>query len=68
MRGCIGVHDRMPVILHPKDFDEWLNREEVERPPLHLLKPFFSNEMQVFSAHPKVGNVRNQGPEILNSE
>ena len=63
-----SVHDRMPVILHPKDFDEWLNREEVERPPIHLLKPFPTNEMQVFSAHPKVGNVRNQGPEMLNSE
>jgi putative SOS response-associated peptidase YedK len=21
------VHDRMPVILHPRDFDRWLNRE-----------------------------------------
>lgn len=63
-----SVHDRMPVILHPRDFDQWLNREEVERPPLHLLKPFPANEMQVFSAHPKVGNVRNQGPEMLNSE
>lgn len=59
---------RMPVILHPKDFDEWLNREEVERPPLHLLKPFPANQMQVFAAHPKVGNVRTQGPEMLNSE
>ena len=35
-----SVHNRMPAILHPKDYDEWLNREEVERPPVHLLKFF----------------------------
>ena len=61
------VHDRMPAILQPKDYDEWLNREEVERPPVHLLKPFPTNTMQIHSAHSKVGNVRNQGPEMLNS-
>lgn len=36
---CATIHDRMPVILQPKDFDEWLNREEVERPPVHLFTP-----------------------------
>lgn len=63
-----SVHNRMPAILHPKDYDEWLNREEVERPPVHLLKPFPSVELQLQHAHPNVGNVRNQGPEMLNSK
>ena len=63
-----SVHDRMPAILFQKDYDEWLDREEVERPPVHLLKPFPTNLMQIHSAHPKVGNVRNQGPEMLNSQ
>jgi hypothetical protein len=35
-----AVHNRMPVILPPKDYDEWLDRLEVERPPVHLLRPF----------------------------
>ena len=55
-------------ILQPRNYDEWLNRSEVERPPVHLLRPFDSNSMQVYIAHPKVGNVRNQGPELLNSK
>jgi putative SOS response-associated peptidase YedK len=63
-----SIHNRMPVILHPKDYDEWLDRQEVERPPVHLLRPFESIGMCIYNAHPKVGNVRNQGPEMLNSE
>ena len=61
------VHNRVPVILSPKDFNEWLDRSEVDRPPVHLLRPFPSNRMEMHTAHPKVGNVRNQGPEMPNS-
>ena len=57
----------MPAILHRRDYDGWLNREEVERPPVHLLRPFEAEGMRVHPAHPKVGNVRNQGMEMLDS-
>jgi putative SOS response-associated peptidase YedK len=30
------VHNRMPVILHPDNYEEWLMREEGESPPVHL--------------------------------
>jgi putative SOS response-associated peptidase YedK len=33
------IHTRMPVILHPRDYDRWLAREGT-RPPLELLRPF----------------------------
>jgi len=62
------IHNRMLAILRPKDYDEWLDREQVERPPVHLLRPFESNEMLIHAAHPKVANVRNQGSEMLNSQ
>jgi hypothetical protein len=29
----------MPTILHPRD-DEWQDRGEVERAPVHLLRPY----------------------------
>ena len=32
------VHDRMPVILHPRDFDRWLDREITDQPPIDLLR------------------------------
>lgn len=60
-----GMHPRMPVILAPKDYDRWLDREERERLPLDLLRPFASEEMRMCEADPKVNNVRNNGPELV---
>ena len=59
------VHDRMPVILHPRDYDRWLQRGEVAQPPIDLLRPYEAEAMQARLAHPSVGNVRSTGPELL---
>ncbi len=45
------VIDRMPVILHPKDYARWLDRDD-ERPPLDLLRPFESDAMVKWGAIP----------------
>jgi putative SOS response-associated peptidase YedK len=55
----------MPVILHARDYDRWLDREETERLPLDLLRPFESEAMEMHEADMKVGNIRNNGPELL---
>jgi putative SOS response-associated peptidase YedK len=60
------IHPRMPVILHPRDWDEWLSRED-ERLPVHLLRPYEAEAMRSNPCNPAVGNVRNNGPEMLNS-
>lgn len=59
------IHPRMPVILHARDYDRWLDREETDRLPLDLLRPYESEEMEVYEANPKVGNIRNNGPEMM---
>ena len=41
------IHPRMPVILHSRDYDRWLDREETERLPLDLLRPYESDEMEM---------------------
>ena len=61
------IHDRMPVILHPRDYDRWLNDYDPSRPPLDLLRPFESEGMRMTPANRSVGNVCNNGPEMLNS-
>jgi putative SOS response-associated peptidase YedK len=61
------IHDRMPAILAPRDYDEWLDRDEIERPPFHLLHPYDSDAMRMTLAHPKVGNWRNQGPAMMDA-
>jgi putative SOS response-associated peptidase YedK len=55
----------MPAILHPSDYDRWLDREETERLPVDLLRPFESEAMKMREANPKVNNARNNGPEML---
>ena len=62
-----SVHTRMPVIVHPENYTRWLSRELTERPPVDLLRPFDSDEMKASTCNPLVGNVRNNGPEMLNS-
>ena len=60
------VHDRMPAILGPGDYDAWLDRGETGGAPVHLLLPFPGDTLQMQAANPQVGNVRNQGPGLLN--
>jgi putative SOS response-associated peptidase YedK len=59
------IHDRMPAILMPPEYDQWLDRGETERPPTHLLRPYPKTTLQIHPANPKVGNVRNQGIDLL---
>jgi putative SOS response-associated peptidase YedK len=69
------VHDRMPVILCPQDYDLWLKREPLEKnaPPAPqleleaLLRPYPAEKMAAAEAHMDVGNVRNNHPGLLNS-
>ncbi len=60
------VHIRMPVILHGRDHDRWLMRG-LNQPPVDLLRPYEAEAMTIAACNPLVGNVRNNGPEMLNS-
>lgn len=61
-----AICERMPVILHERDWEEWLDRDEGRAAPMHLLQPFVG-ELKVEACNTAVGNVRNNGPEMLNS-
>ncbi len=60
------VHNRMPVVLRPGDFDRWLDREVTAQPPIDLLRPFPSDETEAFEVSKDLGNVKNNSPELLN--
>lgn len=62
-----AIHTRMPVVLHPRDWEEWLDRDDSKPAPLHLLRPYDSDAIKVEPCNTAVGNVRNNGPEMLNS-
>lgn len=61
------IHTRMPVILSARDWEEWLDRDDSRPAPVHLLRPYASDEMKAQLCNTAVGNVRNNGPEMLNS-
>ena len=49
------VHDRIGVILKPADYDQWLSRDETERPPTDLLRPYGADRMTAHLVDPRVG-------------
>jgi len=58
------IHDRMPVILAPKDYDRWLAPGDPARLPVDLLRPFPAEEMTAWRVAAAVGNVRNNEPSL----
>lgn len=60
------LHNRMPVILHPQDYEEWLDVRIQESDPLrHLLQPFPSQEMVAYPVSTHVNNPRNEDPACV---
>jgi hypothetical protein len=61
------IHERLALILHPKDYHRWLGIDDRgdPRPPLDLVHPFDSDQMKMRPADPAVGNVNNNGPDML---
>lgn len=60
------MHDRMPVILKPKDFDRWLAQGESDPSELDdLLKPFPDKEMLAHPVSKTVNNPRNEGKDLI---
>lgn len=60
------VHDRMPVILPPSQYDFWLDRKNDDVESLtKLLTPFPGVEMEAVAVSKRVNNARNEGPENI---
>jgi putative SOS response-associated peptidase YedK len=60
------VHDRMPVILDPADYDRWLDPENMDTVSLQsLLKPFPAESMTARPVSRYVNNARNEGEECM---
>ena len=60
-----AVHDRMPVILDPEDYDRWLAPETTVEELRALLKPFPAEQMRAQAVSRLVNNVRNDGEACI---
>lgn len=60
------IHDRMPVILSPNDYDPWLDAKVEEAGPLeYLFEPFPSEELSFNPVSTHVNNPRNDDSECV---
>lgn len=59
------IHTRMPVILEPRDYARWLEPGDQTRPPVDLLRPYPAEKMRAWPVSQRVGNVRNNGPDLI---
>lgn len=60
------IHDRMPVILDPKDYELWLDPEVQKPEPLQqLLRPYRSEAMTTYPVSTQVNNPTNNSPECI---
>jgi putative SOS response-associated peptidase YedK len=59
------IHNRMPVILEPRDYGRWLDTSRPDRPPVDLMRPFPAEKMVAWPVSGRVGNVRNNDAQLL---
>lgn len=57
------LHDRMPAIIAPGDYDDWLDAGSPRAQ--ELLKPFPSELMSCYAVSTHVNNVRNDDVECM---
>lgn len=61
-----SIHDRMPVMLHPTDFDRWLDPESTDPQQLqHFYQPYPSDLMQLWPVSTLVNSPRNDSPDCI---
>jgi len=61
-----GLHDRMPVILDPRDFERWLDPavQEAER-LTPLLRPYAGDDLFATPVSTRVNSPTHEGPQCL---
>ena len=57
------LHNRMPVILDPADYDTWLDPTQPDAEA--LLRPCSDDWLEVVPVSTGVNNVRNEGPDLI---
>ena len=60
-----AIHDRMPVILDPADFDRWIDcRPGSSTHVEDLLRPAPGGLIETIAVNPMLNNPRTEGPEL----
>lgn len=60
-----AIHDRMPVILDPQDYDRWLDPATSVDALRGLLKPYPAERMEAYPVNRVVNSVKNDVPACI---
>jgi putative SOS response-associated peptidase YedK len=61
-----SVHDRMPVILHPDNYELWLDVDMRKLDLVReLLRPFPASEMMAYPVSASINSPLNQGAQLI---
>lgn len=65
-RALASIHDRMPAILQPEDFDAWLDvRSFRAEMAAAMLRPAAEDLLEHMTVDPRLNNARNEGPDLI---
>ncbi|MCW2816389.1 MAG: response-associated peptidase [Nocardioides sp.] len=59
------IHDRMPLMVEPERWGDWLDPRTAKDDLLDLLVPAAPGRLEAYPVSAAVGNVRNNGPELV---
>jgi len=63
---CAPIHNRMPAILDPADYEQWLGERATSNNALQaMLKPFPAKQMECFKIGKRIGNVKYDEPGLI---
>ncbi len=60
-----AIHDRMPVMLRPEQYDTWLDLQTDPETLSALLQPYAGADLQAYPVSNLVNKVDNDGPECI---
>jgi putative SOS response-associated peptidase YedK len=59
------IHNRMPVIIPPKDYERWMAPTDPSHLPVDLLRPYPAVNMKAWKVGKAVGNTRNNDASLV---
>lgn len=62
------IHERMPVILSPNDYEPWLDTSVSADTLSYMYEPYAANEMRVDPVNTRVNSVRNDDEDCVRIE
>lgn len=60
-----AIHDRMPLIVHPREYARWLDPDVNAESAADLLLPYPPEGMEAFAVSLRVNAASNDGPELI---